>query len=326
VSTDAPAIRSGRLSHVEMPALAYRLLAVALICLGLAVVTDAFLTVDNLLNVLRQTALLFLIASGLTLVVLAGGLDLSIAATVGLSACIVASVVQNTGSVGLGVAAGCATGTLVGLLNGVIVAGLKLKPIIATYGMLWVVNGATYWYMGGETIYGFPERFRAIGSGYWLGVPVPVYLMGAVAALGVFFTRSTTWGREIYALGANPLAAHLSGIPVAARLVLVYTLSGAMGGVSGVVYLARLNSAEAGIGDALLLPAIAAVLVGGTSLFGGAGGMSGTLIGALILTLVLNGMNLLVINSNWQPFVTGCIILLSAGIDTVTRRLQESRG
>jgi ribose transport system permease protein len=319
-------VRAGSLSPIEIPALAYRLLAVVLVCLGLAVLTDAFLTVDNLLNVLRQTALLFLIASGLTLVVLAGGLDLSIAANVGLSACIVASVLQTTGSVALGVAAGCGVGTLVGLLNGLIVAGLKLKPIIATYGMLWVVNGATYWYMGGETIYGFPERFRTIGSGYWLSVPVPVYLMAGVAALGVFFTRSTTWGREIYAIGANQLAAHLSGVPVAARLILVYTLSGAMAGVSGVVYLARINSAEAGIGDALLLPAIAAVLVGGTSLFGGAGGLPGTLIGALILTLVLNGMNLLVINSNWQPLVTGCIILLSAAIDTVTRRMQQRRG
>jgi ribose transport system permease protein len=323
---DAEAAAPGRASHIEVPALVYRLLAVTLVCVGLAIVTDAFLTVDNLLNVLRQTALLFLIASGLTLVVLAGGLDLSVAAIVGLSACLVASVVQSTGSVALGVAAGCASGMLVGLLNGLIVAKLKLKPIIATYGMLWVVNGATYWYMAGETIYGFPDSFRAIGSGYWLGVPIPVYLMAAAAALGIFFTRSTTWGREIYAMGANPLAAHLSGVPVSARQILVYTLSGAMGGVAGVVYLARINSAEAGIGDALLLPAIAAVLVGGTSLFGGAGGMSGTLIGALILTLVLNGMNLLVINSNWQPLVTGSIILLSAGIDTLTRRMQERRG
>ena len=324
MKTVAPAAAGG-LSHVEIPALTYRLLAVALIGLALAAGTDAFLTVDNVLNVLRQTALLFLIASGLTLVVLAGGLDLSVAAIVGLSACLVATVVQSTGSVPLGVAAGCAIGTAVGLLNGLIVAKLKLKPIIATYGMLWVVNGATYWYMGGETIYGFPEGFRAIGSGYWLGVPVPVYLMAGVAALGVVFTRSTTWGREIYAMGANQLAAHLSGVPVAPRLILVYTLSGAMAGVAGVVYLARINSAEAGIGDALLLPAIAAVLVGGTSLFGGSGGMSGTLIGALILTLVLNGMNLLVIDSNWQPLVTGSIILVSAGIDTVSRRVQERR-
>lgn len=303
-----------------MTALAYRLAGVALLCVVLTMLSDAFLTVPNLLNVLRQTALLFLIASGLTLVVLAGGLDLSIGANVGLSACLAATAVQATGSVWAGVAVGSAAGTVVGLVNGAIVAGLKLKPIIATYGIMWVLNGVTYWYMQGETIYGFPESFRAIGSGYWLGVPVPVYLMVIVLAAGLVFARMTTWGHQVYAMGANQQAAHLSGVPVSARTFLVYSLSGAMGGVSGVVYLARLNSAEAGIGDALLLPAIAAVLVGGTSLFGGLGSLAGTLIGATILTLVLNGMNLLVIDSNWQPLVTGAIVLLAAAVDTLTRR------
>jgi len=311
---------------IEIPAIVYRVAGIVLIGLGLALMSDAFLTVANLLNVLRQTALLFLIASGLTLVVLAGGLDLSIGANVGLSACLVATAVQATGSVAVGIAVGCASGTIVGVINGALIAGLKLKPIIATYGIMWVLNGLTYWYMQGGTIYGFPGTFRQIGSGYWLGVPVPVYLMAIVLAAGVVFTRLTTWGHQVYAMGANPEAARLSGVPVTARLYLVYAISGGMGGVAGVVYLARLNSAEAGIGDALLLPAIAAVLVGGTSLFGGLGSVPGTLIGAAMLTLVLNGMNLLVISSNWQPLVTGAIVLLAAGIDTVTRKRAEARG
>jgi len=318
VSDAAVAIPARR--TFEVPAMAYRVAGVVLLCVALTLLSDAFLTGANLLNVLRQTALLFLIASGLTLVVLAGGLDLSIGANVGLSACLAATAVQSSGSVGLGILVGCATGTLIGVVNGAIVAWLKLKPIIATYGIMWVLNGLTYWYMRGETIYGFPESFRALGSGYWLGIPIPVFLMTVVLALGLVFARMTTWGRQIYAMGANPQVARLSGVPVSARLFLVYTLSGAMGGASGVVYLARLNSAEAGIGDALLLPAIAAVLVGGTSLFGGLGSLWGTLIGAAILTLVLNGMNLLVISSNWQPLITGAIVLLAAGIDTVTRK------
>ena len=301
-------------------ALALRIGSLVLLAAALAVLSDAFLTADNLLNVLRQTALLFLIASGLTLVVVAGGLDLSIGATVGLSACLVAAAMKATDSVAAGVLAGTLAGTVVGVVNGALVSGLRLKPIVATYGMMWIVNGVTYWYMQGETIYGFSDRFRAIGSGYWLGVPVPVYLMGLALAAGAVFARQTVWGHQVYALGANPAAARLSGVPVGARTFLVYTLSGAMGGAAGVVYLARLNSAEAGIGDALLLPAIAAVLVGGTSLFGGSGGLIGTLIGAAILTLVLNGMNLLVISSNWQPFVTGVIVLLAAMLDAITRR------
>ena len=164
-----------------------------------------------------------------------------------------------------------------------------------------------------------------MGSGDWLGIPIPVYLMIAALLAGGFFTRYTTFGHEVYAIGANAEAARLSGIPVGSRLILSYTVSGAMAGLAGVVYLARLNSAEAGIGDALLLPAIAAVLIGGTSLFGGNGGLLGTLIGAVILTLVLNGMNLLTINTNWQPLVTGVIVLLAASVDSFTRKRAESR-
>jgi ribose transport system permease protein len=152
-----------------------------------------------------------------------------------------------------------------------------------------------------------------------------VLLMALSLIVGSVFTRYTTWGHEIYAIGANPEVARLSGIPVRRRLIMVYTLSGAMSGLAGIVYLARLNSAEAGIGEPLLLPAIAAVLIGGTSLFGGVGSLSGALIGAVILTLVLNGMNLLTISGNWQPLVTGVILLLAAGIDTVARKWNESR-
>jgi ribose transport system permease protein len=202
---------------------------------------------------------------------------------------------------------------------------LRLPPFIATYGMLWMLHGATYWYMGGQTIYGFPQGFRSIGSGYAWGVPAPVYLMVVCLIAGSIFVRYTTYGHEIYAIGANAEAARLSGVPVRARLNLVYTLSGAMAGLAAVVYLARLNSAEADIGEPLMLPAIAAVLIGGTSLFGGVGGLSGTLVGAIFLTLVLNGMNLLSIHSNWQPLVTGVVVLLAASIDTVTRRRIEAQ-
>jgi ribose transport system permease protein len=302
----------------------YRLLSVVALGAALALSSDAFLTTSNLLNVLRQASLIFLVSSGATFVILAAGLDLSIGAALGLSACLAASVIQSTGAITLGAAAGIACGALIGALNGVMVTRLGLPPFIATYGMLWMVYGVNYWYMGGGTIYDFPAEFRALGSGRFLGVPIPVYLMAGTLLAGGFFARYTTFGHEIYAIGANAEAARLSGVPVRRRLILVYVLSGAMAGVAGVVYLARLNSAEAGIGDPLLLPAIAAVLIGGTSLFGGAGSLSGTLIGALILTLVLNGMNLLGVSANWQPLVTGGIVLLAAGMDARIRRREES--
>jgi ribose transport system permease protein len=308
---------------VKVSSLGYRLAGVLLLSAALAVLSDAFLSASNLLNVLRQASLIFLLASGVTLVILAAGLDLSIGANVALSACLAATVIKLTGSLSLGIVTGLGCGIVIGLLNGVLITTLRLPPFIATYGMLWVLHGITYWYMAGDTIYDFPPAFRALGSGYALGVPVPVYLMLGCLVAGGLFTRYTTYGHEIYAIGANTEVARLSGIPVRSRLNLVYMLSGAMAGLASVVYLARLNSAEADIGEPLMLPAIAAVLIGGTSLFGGVGSLSGTLVGALFLTLVLNGMNLLTVGANWQPLVTGVIVVAAAWIDIVTRRRDE---
>lgn len=308
-----------------MKSLAYRLIAVAAIAVALTFATDVFLTSANVLNVLRQASLTFLIASGLTLTILTAGLDLSIGANVGLSACLAATVMKSTDSVAMGVLAGLGFGALVGIVNGLMITLLKLPPFIATYGMLWTLNGVTYWFMGGETVHGFTPGFRALGSGYWFGVPIPIYVMAAFLAAGGVFTRYTTFGQEVYAIGANREAARLSGVPVRARLNLVYVLSGAMAGLAAIVYLARLNSAEADIGEPLTLPAIAAVLIGGTSLFGGVGSLTGTLVGALTLTLVVNGMNLLAVDASWQPLVTGVIVIVAVWIDVITRQRAEAR-
>jgi ribose transport system permease protein len=310
----------GSLISGDLMQLIYRLSAALLICIILSLLNDSFLSLGNILNVLRQASLLFFIASGLTLVVLTAGLDLSVGANVALSACLAGTVIQHTGSPLLGILTGLLAGGIVGLLNGVMVTALRIPSFIATYGMLWVLNGLTYWYMAGETIHGFPPGFRQIGSGYLLGLPIPVYLLLIFLAIGTAFAQRTIWGQEIYAVGANPVAARLSGIPVARRLLLVYGVSGTMAGLASIIFLARLNSAEADIGESLTLPAIAAVLIGGTSLFGGVGTVFGTFIGALILTLVLNGMNLLSVNANWQPFITGVIVIVAVWLDMTTRR------
>jgi len=319
----APALRH-RFSAGAV-ALGYRLLVVIAICAALSLASNAFLTESNIINVLRQAALLFLIASGLTLVILTAGLDLSVGANLGMSACLVATVLKATGSPLLGMLTGIGAGLAIGCTNGLMVTVLRLPPFIATYGMLWVLHGFSYYYMAGQTVYGFPPGFREIGSGYLLGVPVPIYLMFLFLAIGWLFSTRTTYGHEIYAIGANPGAARLSGVPVKRRLVLVYTVSGGMAGLAALVYLARLNSAEADIGEPLLLPAVAACVIGGASLFGGVGTIFGTLVGALILTLVLNGMNLLQVSANWQPFITGVIVLAGVWIDMVTRKRSEEK-
>jgi ribose transport system permease protein len=308
----------------EMMQVAYRLVATGALCLALTLLNESFLTTGNILNVLRQASLLFFMAAGLTLVILTGGLDLSVGANIGLSACLAATVLKATGSASLAVLAALSAGLTVGFANGLLVTLLRIPSFIATYGMLWFVHGITFAFMSGETIHGFPPGFRFMGSGFFLGIPVPVYLMLLFLALGTALTRFTTFGQEIYAIGANTEAARLSGIPVRPRLIAAYVASGGMAGLASVIFLARLNSAEGDIGDSLTLPAIAAVLIGGTSLFGGAGTLFGTFVGALILTLVLNGMNLLAIQTNWQPLVTGVIIILAVYLDMIMRKRLQS--
>jgi ribose transport system permease protein len=299
-----------------------RLAAVLIVAVALSLMSGAFFTVVNIVNVLRQAALLFFLASGLTLVVITAGLDLSVGSTIGLAACVAGTAIKSSGDPWLGAAAALAVGGAVGLLNGLMVSLLRIPSFIATYGMLWVLQGISYTFMAG-CIYGFPKGFRELGNGYFLGIPIPVLLTAALLIAGTVFAQRTIWGQQITMIGANPTAARLSGVPVKRRLILVYTLSGLAAGFASLVFLARLNSAEADIGGSLTLPAIAAVLIGGTSLFGGVGTLAGTFVGTLLLTLVLNGMNLLHVDGNWQPLVTGVIIIAAVWIDVRDSRARN---
>lgn len=324
-STPAPPGRWRHRFGSENVALAFRIGLIAAVGVMLALSTDAFLSTANLLNVLRQASLMFLLASGLTLVIVAGGFDLSIAANLTLSACLAAAAIKS-GSPWLGAAIALGSSIAVGVLNGLAITLLRLPPFLATYAMLWILQGFAYHYMGGLEIYGFPAGFRALGTGFLLGVPVPVYLMGLVLVAATLFTRMTNFGQELYTIGANRDAARMSGIAVARRLRLVYVLSGLMAGVAALVFLARVNAADSGMGEPLLLPVIAAVLIGGTSLFGGVGSVLGTALGSIILALVINGMNLLDVKAQWQPLVVGVVLLAAVLADLIGRGHRERIG
>jgi ribose transport system permease protein len=285
----------------------------------LAIASPHFLTTDNMVIVLRQAALQFLMAAGLTLVILTGGIDLSVGAVLGLAACVGAALVAK-GSVALGVAAALGVGLACGLANGAMVAYIGIPAFIATYGMLWVAHGLGYVFMKGEVIHGLPAGFRSLGAGFFGGVPIPVLVgAGLLLALHVIL-HLTRFGRALYALGGNPVASRLVGIPTKRILVSVYGLSGVLAAFAGLVVIARVNAADSGTGEELLLPAIAAVCLGGTSLFGGVGGIAGTAIGSLILALVLNGMNMLGIATFWQAFAMGAIVILAVLADVSYKR------
>jgi ribose transport system permease protein len=285
----------------------------------LALASPHFLTPDNMVIVLRQAALQFLMAAGLTLVVLTGGIDLSVGAVLGLSACVGATLIAK-GSVLLGIAAALAAGLACGLVNGALVAFVGIPSFIATYGMLWVAHGLGYVFMKGEVIHGFPAAFRTLGAGFFGAIPVPVLIAGAVLVVLHVLLHLTRFGRALYAIGGNPAAARLTGMPVKRYLVMVYGLSGVLAAFAGLVVIARVNAADSGTGEELLLTAIAAVCLGGTSLFGGVGGIAGTAIGALILALVVNGMNMLSIATFWQAFAMGAIVILAVLADVTFKR------
>jgi ribose transport system permease protein len=291
-----------------------RVAGLGLLCLALTVLSPYFLSWQNLINVLRQASIQFLLSAGLTLCILAGGIDLSVGAVLGLSACLGAALIV-AGHLWWGIVAALAVGTACGLVNGLMVTYVRLPAFIATYGMLWIAHGLAYVFMRGEVIHGFPASLRFVGAGYAGPIPVPILVMAGVLLILHVMLHRTPFGRAVYAIGGSPVAARLSGMPVGRRLVGVYALSGLLAAFAGLVVMARVDAADSGIGEDLLLPSIAAVCLGGTSLFGGQGGVVGTAVGSVILALIINGMNLLNVKTFWQPFVVGAILVLSVLAD-----------
>ena len=297
-----------------------RFFVLILLCIALTLASPVFLTGTNALNVLRVASLLVILGIGETIVILTAGIDLSIGAVLTLSSVIAAAGIKADVPLPLALASGLAVGAGLGFLNGLMVAVVKLPAFIATYGMLWVASGFAVVLLKGHVIYGFKEDFRFLGVGNLMGIPMPIIIMVILWIPAYLLMRRTTFGRSLYAVGANQEAARLSGIKKDRTLILAYTLSGLLAAAAGLVYVARLNASEAGIGANMLLPAIAAVVIGGTSLFGGEGGIVGTLIGALIMTIVQNGMNLLGIESVWQGVVLGALIVVAVLLDQWARK------
>ena len=303
----------GRVDHTVFVAVS-RVVAIAALIILLAILSPQFLTWGNFVNVARQASLQFLIAAGLTIVVLTGGIDLAVGAILGLAACLSASLISQ-GHVAWGIASALLSGLACGSVNGLLITYGRIPAFIATYGMLWIAHGLGYVFMKGEVIYGLPEAVRFIGVGFIGPIPVPVVVAVALLIALHVMLHGTVLGRAIYAIGGNPGAARLSGMPVKRRMITVYALSGLLSGFAALVVIARVNAADSSLGEDMLLSAIAAVCLGGTSLFGGVGGIVGTAIGSLILALVVNGMNLLGVETFWQSGVMGAIILASVLAD-----------
>ena len=293
-----------------------------LLCVVMTILSPYFLTFNNLFNVGTQIAVVAIVALGQTFVIVSGGIDLSVGSVLGLAGIVFgwATAVANL-PLPIALALGMGVGALAGLTNGLLITLANLPPFIATLAMLSAARGLALVISNGQPLSPIPPTIRALGSGDLFGfVPLPVVLMLVMWAFTIGILRSTYAGRCMYAIGGNEEATRLSGINVSRQKLLIYTLSGLFAGIAGVLLTARLASASPQAGFTYELDAIAAVVIGGASLSGGVGSASGTLIGALVLGVLRNGLNLLNVSAFWQQVVIGAVIALAVMTDTLRRR------
>lgn len=302
------------------------ILALMFLCILLSIFTDNFLTASNGLNVLRQVAVNICIATGMTLIVLTGGIDLSVGSVLALCGAVTAGLLKKgipiasadlfIGFTLLGaILAGVIVGAALGLFNGIVTTAFKVPPFVVTLAMLTIARGLTMLYTDGHPISNLGDKFAFIGSGSFISIPVPIWIAAMVVLLAIILTQYTRFGRYVYAIGGNETAARFSGIKINKIKTIVYSIAGGLAALGGIIITARLNSAQPNAGTSYELDAIAAVVIGGTSLNGGKGSVWGTVIGAIIIGVLNNGLVLLNVSPFWQQVVKGAVILLAVLID-----------
>jgi ribose transport system permease protein len=299
--------------------------ALIVVFVYLSIASSSFLTSDNLFNVGAQTAVTAIIAMGMTLVIITAGIDLSVGSVAALAGVFGAQMMSKYGvPVIPAIALGAAIGAVCGLGNGLLITLTGIAPFIATLGMMSVARGTLDVSTNAVAVFGLPDNFQLLGQGQIGPIPIPVLCILAVAIVGHVVLTRTRLGRYAYAIGSNPEAARLSGIPVGRYLVAVYTICGALAGFGGMIAASRVNSGQPNFGIGLELDVIAAAVIGGASLFGGQGTIVGTLIGAFLIALIRNGSVLLNINIFVQTIVIGGVIWLAVIWDGFRRRKLQS--
>lgn len=296
-------------------------LVIVLMGVFFGAINPNFWTMTNLTNVARQVSILALISVGETFAILSAGIDLSVGSLLALVSVICAQTMLEYG-VAVGILAGVLIGAVCGLINGILIAKARIPPFIATLAMLVGARGLALTLSGGLPIAGLPKSFLTIGAGYILGIPIPAIIAAIVMAIGYFILSRTAFGRNVYAVGGNEEAAMLSGINVSRIKILVYLLSGVCAGIAGVVLTSRVISGQPTLGEVQELYAIAAVVIGGSKISGGYGGVGKTVLGVLVLGLLNNGLNLIRVSSYVQLIVIGVIIVLAVYVDLLRSRRQ----
>lgn len=295
-----------------------------------ALLNQRFLSPRNITNILTEVSIFGIIAVGMTYVILTGGVDLAVGSLLAFASMCGAVAVHRLGgdftlSWLVAISIACVVGTAAGYVHGKAVTLLAVPPFIVTLGGMTIWRGATLILNDGGPLSGFDEGYRWWGRGTVLGVPVPILVFGVVAVAGYVLQRYTRYGRQVYAVGGNPEAARLTGIDVKRVLVSVYVMVGFLAGLSGFLLSARLGSSEAVAGVTYELRVIASVVIGGTSLFGGLGGVGGTIIGALLIGVLSNGLVMMNVSPYYQQVIIGAIIILAVAFDTYAKTRRGRR-
>nr|WP_019121242.1 ribose ABC transporter permease [Brevibacillus massiliensis] len=301
----------------------YRVLIIfAALCLAAGILSDSFLTVNNLLNVVRQVSITAIIAAGMTLIILIAGIDLSVGSVLAFTGAIAAGMITANLPLVVVLPVTLLIGLLFGLINGLFVTRWGIPSFITTLALMVIARGMTLVYTKGYPVVVSNDAFRFIGNGKIAGVPLPIIIMLAVFALMYWVLRCTSFGRYIYAIGGNEEAARLSGIPVNTIKLAVFGIGGLLSALSAIIYTSRLMSAQPTAGTGIELDAIAAVIIGGTSLAGGRGGIVGTLFGALIMGILDNVLNLMNVSPFYQSIAKGLVILLAVLVDSKFSKIK----
>lgn len=294
-------------------------LILVVMCAIMAAVSPAFIKITNILSTARSFSAIAVAGIGVSMIIITGGIDLSIGSVYGLAGVISAMLVVSGVPLIPGILGGMLLGSVVGALNGLMVVYLKLPPFIATMGTMQIARGICYIITQGYPVNNLPMEYTVLGQGYLLGIPVPIWVMVLIAILFAIFLNTTTTGRRIFALGGNEEATRISGINTKRLKVLVYTLGAALAGLAGIITASKLGVGQPTAGIGFEMDAIAAVVIGGASLSGGEGTVTGTIIGAAIIGVLRNALVLLSVDSYWQTLIIGCVIILAVTIDQLRK-------
>ena len=298
------------------------MLGLILLVTALSILSNRFFTLQNIFNIIRQASINGIIAIGMTFVVLTAGIDLSVGAVLGFTAILQAILLKLGWGSWIVVLVGLLMGALIGLSNGVLISRIGIPPFIATLGMMVLMRGMALIISGGRPFTGLPDGFRVWGTGSIGPIPMPVVILFILYFLGIIMLHHTIVGERIYAIGDNVIAARFANIAITKHILLVYMISGVMATIAGIVLIGRLDSAQPVIGEGYELDAIAAIVIGGVSLAGGRGRLGGTLIGALIIAIINNGLNILNVESFYQQIAKGMAIIIALLLYNTVRRSE----